>query len=276
MSPEGQQILVGEYLEVPLEDHPIAEIFPLLPDEELEELSRDIEEKGLRSPIMIHEGKILDGRNRYRAIKLMPSWSGKLDLWWLTKYLGPDPVEYVISVNHRRRHLTYEQCVAAAAELANMSQGERTDLSEPSANWRKVSQNQAAELFKVSERSVQRAVALRRASSGKFEEFKSGKISLNAALRAVKPDPVPTPEHPRSWTVPEKGENHEQSESAGGEQQLEQLEKLGTLHAELSGIVKMIEAAQRSAKAGLLEFDEFRGRLIRIRDHINNQIENLT
>ncbi len=49
----------------------------------------------------------------------------------------------------------------AAAKLANMRQGERTDL-EHSANWRKVmSQPEAAERRRVSTRAIQRAVAVR-------------------------------------------------------------------------------------------------------------------
>jgi hypothetical protein len=46
-----------------------------------------------------------------------------------------------------------------AARLANMRQGERTDL-EPSANLPKVSQPDAAKLLTVSERSLRDAKAV--------------------------------------------------------------------------------------------------------------------
>ena len=316
MSPEGQQILVGEYLEVPLEDHPIAEIFPLLPDEELKELSRDIEEKGLRSPIMIHEGKILDGRNRYRAIKLMPSWSGKLDLWWLTKYLGPDPYEYVVSMNCRRRHLTTSQRAFIAVELVNMPDHRPSDKG---ANLHPylTSSARASELLGVSERSVKAAKAIKGANPELFEAGKRGEISLNAAYQQIKPasesdqevsietsapeETEPSanlrkvsqsradqPDPPKSWTAPEMGENQDQSEqttntqldtalteamNTAAEEHL--LDQLDTLHAELHSIVEMIEASQQAARVGLLEPDEFREKLIHIRNLINKQIENL-
>jgi len=49
------------------EFHEIAGIFPLMEKEELEALTKDIAENGLQEPIILYEGKILDGRNRYLA-----------------------------------------------------------------------------------------------------------------------------------------------------------------------------------------------------------------
>jgi ParB-like chromosome segregation protein Spo0J len=50
-----------------MKDHPIANIFPLLSEEDLGRLADDIAANGLRQPITLHEEMILDGRNRYRA-----------------------------------------------------------------------------------------------------------------------------------------------------------------------------------------------------------------
>jgi len=87
-----------------MEAHPIADIFPMLEDEELEELADDIKERGLLHPIVLdQEGQILDGRNRLSACNLAgvePHF---------TTYEGDDPGGYALATNINRRHLTKGQ-----------------------------------------------------------------------------------------------------------------------------------------------------------------------
>ncbi|WNC88817.1 ParB N-terminal domain-containing protein [Paraburkholderia sp. FT54] len=50
-----------------LELHPLCTLFPRLEGTEFDALKADIKTNGQLQPIVIHDGKILDGGNRYRA-----------------------------------------------------------------------------------------------------------------------------------------------------------------------------------------------------------------
>src|SRR5262245_42687293 len=92
--------------------HPLANIFPLLEGKEFEELADDIHRNGLHEPIILYEGMILDGRNRYRsclAVNVDPHFE---------TYDGTDALGYVVSLNLHRRHLDESQRGMVAARIA--------------------------------------------------------------------------------------------------------------------------------------------------------------
>ncbi len=66
-----------------LEFHPVTEIFPLMQGEQYDQLVQDIRDNDLREAIWLHEGQIIDGRNRYRACldagvePRFRTWNGK-------------------------------------------------------------------------------------------------------------------------------------------------------------------------------------------------------
>ena len=85
------------------EFHEFANYFPMISDDELNELAEDIRKHGLIEPITLLENKIIDGRNRYKAAK-----QARVVLKnYQFKQLGDRNAEaFVISANIHRRHLT--------------------------------------------------------------------------------------------------------------------------------------------------------------------------
>ncbi|MDP3938468.1 MAG: ParB N-terminal domain-containing protein [Deltaproteobacteria bacterium] len=49
--------------------HKIVSIFPRMPADEFEVLVADIRAHGIRQPILVHAGQILDGRHRWEAAR---------------------------------------------------------------------------------------------------------------------------------------------------------------------------------------------------------------
>jgi ParB-like chromosome segregation protein Spo0J len=66
-----------------LEPHPLAALFPAIPEEELAELGRDIALHGQLEPIVLYQGKILDGVNRYQPCRRMARepWTNEIKLY---------------------------------------------------------------------------------------------------------------------------------------------------------------------------------------------------
>jgi ParB-like chromosome segregation protein Spo0J len=113
-------------------------------------LVADVRDRGLLEPVWLHrDGRIIDGRNRYRACREAGS-----DPKFRT-FEGKDVelVPFVVSLNVHRRHLNESQRAMVAEKIANARQGERRDLVEIST----MTQTDAAELLNVSRETVSKA-----------------------------------------------------------------------------------------------------------------------
>lgn len=87
--------------------HSLAELFPLIEGQEFDALKEDVRRNGIIVPIILHQGKILDGRNRYRAAQAAGHTFTERDFRDLAA--GLDPKAFVISANIARRQLTSKQ-----------------------------------------------------------------------------------------------------------------------------------------------------------------------
>ena len=100
-----------------LKFHPLANDFPLLEGQEFDDLVADIKAHGLHEPIVIFQGQILDGRNRYRACEA----AGVNYIADNILDPGFDAVAYVVSKNIHRRHLKPEKRNELIAELLKLN-----------------------------------------------------------------------------------------------------------------------------------------------------------
>jgi len=95
------------------EEHKHAKLFPLMTDGELSELVEDIERNGQLNPIVLLDGKILDGRNRQKACNIL----GIKVRYTTYNKKKIKPRDYVIAENLVRRHLNMAQKCELALKL---------------------------------------------------------------------------------------------------------------------------------------------------------------
>lgn len=185
------------------QDHPISEIFPMMSQTEIAELAEDIKTHGLKQDIVIYEGKILDGRNRYRACQIA---GVKITT---CQYAGDDPTGEVLSLNLHRRHLTESQRAMVGAKWANLKVGVfagNQHVSPPPIGGHQSAtqtRNEAAEKLGIGTSSIDRAKRVIKDNPELVEKIESGEIKVNAAYELTRDAAKKQPESiPETWKVP--------------------------------------------------------------------------
>lgn len=135
-----------------LEIHPLSAVWPQMTAAEKHELIDDIKVHGVIEPIMLFDGKVLDGFHRYNAAL-------KAGVKCPTKqYTGDDPAGYVISRNARRRHLTQRTLAIAIAKCRELPLVGRPKESDQSDQINQPTTKQMADEGGVSVPTMRRAV----------------------------------------------------------------------------------------------------------------------
>jgi protein gp37 len=177
--------------------HPAADLFPMVEGDEFRELCADVKERGLAQPITIWtDGTLLDGRNR-----LMACYETNQEVL-IDEYLGADPVQFSLSANLHRRHLSEGQRAVVALKVRQMVQpaakerqvaelkqnrestvsADRRERSEAPAEHRK-STAQAAKAVGASTRSVEKAARVERSAPDLLPQVQAGTMALDRAHR---------------------------------------------------------------------------------------------
>lgn len=98
--------------------HPACELFPEMSPQEFEALKASIRAQGLREPIYLWRGQILDGRHRLRACEQL----GIEPRYQEFQGSEAEAVEFVLAKNLHRRHLTQSQKAALLVEVYELRQ----------------------------------------------------------------------------------------------------------------------------------------------------------
>jgi hypothetical protein len=167
-------------------------------DDQYADLRDDIERRGLMQAIVLHEGMVLDGRHRLRACEdtgVEPRFE---------EFNGPSPVEFVLSLNVKRRHLTPSQRAAIAVEFLPAIEAEarerqaKTQFAGREPGGRPIGRDpgittdgprdpghkareDAGALVGVSGASVDRAKRVQREDPEMFEQVKAGALPVRKA-----------------------------------------------------------------------------------------------
>jgi hypothetical protein len=170
--------------------HPVANIFPLMQEGEFLELKADIKNNGLLEAIWLYDGQVVDGRNRLLAcneLGIKPKFRT-----WKSNGNGQGLVDFVISLNLKRRMLTqsqrafvacdalqyYEQ-EAKARKLSNLKKG---DKFPDRAKLRQRENGKAVDLcgksFNVSGRYIQTAKKIIKNYPQIAEQIRLGKRNI--------------------------------------------------------------------------------------------------
>ncbi|TGN13499.1 ParB/RepB/Spo0J family partition protein [Leptospira bandrabouensis] len=158
-------------------------LYPQMNQTEFKELIESIQKNGFDTlnPIILFEGKIIDGWNRYLA----SVQAGKRFTTKVFKGNKEDALTFILRANIRR-NLTASQKATLASEYlplleeaakARKEAGKKTD-SEKGRSTQK-----AAQLFDTNEKYVEKAKKLKKENPAEFEKVKAGEKSIRQATK---------------------------------------------------------------------------------------------
>jgi ParB-like chromosome segregation protein Spo0J len=184
--------------------HPVALLFPDMPAEDFAALVEDIRVHGVKVPILVHGGQIMDGRHRYLACCKLGIRCPAIE------WNGRDPWFELQSRNLVRRHLAKDQIYAIrklAAEqfpellasikaakfdaMQRKAQAKGRPRGEKSLSRSPDRHRESAEVIGrqagVSGSTVKRVERLARVAPELLKQVAAGELSVAAALRRVDP-----------------------------------------------------------------------------------------
>lgn len=225
--------------------HPLCTLFPRLTGAEFEALRDDIKANGLRQPIVLHEGLILDGGNRYRAC---------LDAGFephFTEFNSGSIVAFVLSQNLHRRHMTPGQQAAIVSSAQDWAKAQKRggDGSNQHKSKAATLPDSSPTLDTVADRALQSGASERtqrmadkvaKADPDLAKKVAHGEVSLPAAVKRVSSSAAPA-------TAP-NDQGPDLDDAHGDFDPLDELEKAQKEVNELTALIAAAEADDLKAE----------------------------
>jgi len=194
-----------------MEIHEYAKLFPPMSEEEFNELVEDIRQNGQLEPIILYEGKILDGWNRYNAcmkLGIKPK---------MVEYNGENlnPLNFVISKNIKRRHLTASQKAILALEIKPLLEKEAkkrqlsglkqfqegaVTLKKEEREEKGEANEQAGKIIGVGRDYVYKAEKVKKEAPELVEKIMKGEMNLSEASKEIRKKTKRRENKAENWT----------------------------------------------------------------------------
>lgn len=166
--------------QVKLARHPIALGMPRIDLNQRESIKQSIAEFGLKEPIVLYEGKILDGWIRYEIcleLAILPTFTEELNKL--------SALNFWIIKNYQRAHYSHSQRAAMAAVAHSL-------MVEEFKSQRKRSKvdgiSECARMFSICQSTVEHAKRVYRSSPELFGKILNGEMKVTAAYKVLLPN----------------------------------------------------------------------------------------
>jgi len=253
-----------------LERHELSAAFPDLEEPEFHDLQEDIKINGLRNPITLFEGKVIDGWHRFVACQNLEIEPKLIDL-------DGDPVDFVVTQNIHRRHLTPSQ---RAMALATCNAWRKIGANQVSSRYdSSMSLRELAKAAKVSKATAERAKKIStKATPEVKEQVKKGAMTLTEAVKVVegnapkKPPKAPS-EADQLKKVYEKLVGDHKALQARYDDLNEQYEELMSNYQVLAKEIVILDAIRNNESVSMMKQMQLEiETLTRARDDYMNQV----
>jgi DNA modification methylase len=170
-----------------LKPHPLSQLLPMMSDAEYFSLRDSIDQHGQTDPVEIFEGKILDGRNRARAVEQLRTLGRNITL--KTREFKGDYAAAVQLVYSRANHRNLSDSQKACAAANFLPHFEKLASSRHGGHNKNAPGGRATEnagnLFGVNRQYVYEARKLLESDAKLFQSVFDGSTTLSVARREI-------------------------------------------------------------------------------------------